>query len=250
MRNNKITLHSSMNRRRVKKHIPINLAPPSTHLQSLRLAVLGLAVFGFGLTARVYGDILVDGDFEAAAPGALTGLTTFFTIGNSIDGGSWTVSQGNVGVDTQNLFVYAGNNSVFLNRLGGGPGSLMQTLTTEAGQTYAVSFWANADVSNTFSVTLGGVAVTGAPTSIAVNGFPSNNYLGNSGAFTYYSGIAAATSASSDLVFTATALSTAGTDQTVEIDNVSVSVVPEPSTFALTAVGAIGGIACCLRRRS
>ena len=213
---------------------------PGTELVIASLAVLALV-------AHVYGDILLDGDFEAAAPGAPTG-TTSFTSGNSIDGGPWTVSQGTVDVDTQNLFVYAGNKSVFLDGNGSGPDSLRQTLTAVAGQTYSVSFWANADVPNTFSVTLGGAAVSGAPTSIAVNGFPSATYLGNSGLFTFYSGIVTATSTSEDLVLTATGSPTGGSGVTVEIDSVSVSVIPEPSTFALTAMGAIGGIAYAWRR--
>jgi hypothetical protein len=216
----------------------------SNHYFGLASAIL----FGFGLMAHVYGNIVLDGDFEAAAPTALSDTTTDFTLGNSIDGGHWTVGQGIVGVDMQNVFVYAGNKSIFLNGSGSGPDSLRQTLTTAAGLTYAVSFWANADVANTLSVTLGGAAMAGAPTSIAVHGFPNSGYLANSGLFTFYSGTSTATSPYAALVFTATGFST-GTGVTVEIDNVSVTVIPEPSMFALTAIGAIGGIACAWRRR-
>jgi hypothetical protein len=145
-----------------------------------------------------------DGGFEAADPGGAAGGTNYFTSGSSIDGGLWNVTQGTVGVDTQNFFVFDGNKSIFLSPGGtsggaGGPNSLTQTLATTPGQVYTISFWANADVDNTFSVTFGGVAVTGAPSTIAVNGFPSSTWLGNSGEFTFYSGTATAVSASTDL---------------------------------------------------
>src|ERR1039458_10492686 len=74
----------------------------SNHYFGLACATL----FGFGLMAHVYGNIVLDGDFEAAAPTALSDTTTDFTLGNSIDGGHWTVGQGIVGVDMQNVFVY------------------------------------------------------------------------------------------------------------------------------------------------
>jgi hypothetical protein len=45
----------------------------------------------------------------------------------SIDGGSWIVTQGTVGVDTENFYVYDGNNykSVFLDGDAAGPGLLI-----------------------------------------------------------------------------------------------------------------------------
>jgi len=86
--------------------------------------------------------------------------------------------------------------------------------------------------------------VTGIPTSIKQNGFPSPNYLGNSSLYTFYSGTALATSTSTELTFTA---SSPDTTSTVEIDNVSVtapaSVVPEPSTLMLAIIGGIGSLA-------
>ena len=140
----------------------------STYLRSARVGLLGLALACFGFNARLYGgNIVVDGDFEAADPNASPGATRPFTLGQSIDGGHWIVTLGTVGVDTQNPFVYAGNKSVLLDGDCVGPDSLTQTLPTKVGQIYTVSFWANADTANSFSVTLGDIKVTGAPTSIA-----------------------------------------------------------------------------------
>ena len=218
------------------------------HSSILRFGPVRPAIFALllsmGLTA--YGDIVVDGNFEGSALGALAGSTVQFS-GSSIDSGAWNVTQGSVGVDTRNFYVYDGNKSIFLNGDSGGPDSLEQTLNTVVGETYTVGFWANADTSNTFSVTFGGLAVNGAPTSILANGFPSTSWLGNSGLFQYYSGTVTATSAISDLVFTATNMGS-GPGVTVEIDDVSVNgvsangSVPEPASIALfaTVIAGVG----------
>lgn len=197
------------------------------------------------LSATAYADnIVVDGNFEGADPGVLTSTTDGFDSGSSIDGGSWFVTQGTVAVDTLDQYVFDGNKSVFLDG-DGGPDSLSQTLPTVPGDNYNVSFWANADVPNNFAVTFGGDPVSGAPTSIAQNGFPSDMFLGNSSLFTFYSGTATATSSSSDLTFSSTAFQNDFSGATVELDDVAVSTisptsaVPEPSTLALAAVLAL-----------
>ncbi len=215
----------------------------------VRPAMSGLAAVALlsGLSGSAYANIVLDGGFESA--GTLGGLVNY-TVGNSIDGGDWTVSEGKVAVDSQDFYVDDGNNSVFLDDDGGGPDSLSQTLNTVAGDTYTVSFWADADTPNSFSVTLGGTAVTGVPDSITANGFPSSVANGNSSLFELYSGTVVASSASEALVFTATGLS-GGPGSTVEIDDVSVvdTTVPEPSTFAISALGLLGLIATGWRRR-
>jgi len=199
-----------------------------------------------GLSAVAYADIVADGGFEGADPTRTTKGTDYFTSGNSIDGGSWTVTAGEVGVDTLDSFVFAGSKSVFLDGPNGGPSSLTQILTTVVGQMYEVGFWADANAANTFSVTFGGVAMTGAPTSVTQNGFPSLATLGNHSQFVFYSGTAVATSTSTDLVFSAS-VATAG--NTVEIDGVSASTVPEPGTIGLLSL-ALAGILGVTRRTS
>jgi len=220
----------------------------STYL--LRPALLGLAMLGFGLSTSSYaGNIVRDGSFESADPGVPAGSYDYFNSPQSIDGGYWFVTQGSVGVDTGVYEVYYGQKSVFLNGSGTGPDSLSQTLTTAPGQLYTISFWANADAANTFSVTFGGANVPGLPTSIKENGFPSLNYLGNSGLFTFYTATELATSASTVLTFTASSpISTT----TVELDDVSVTAaaaaVPEPSALLLAAIGGLGTLAFAWRR--
>jgi hypothetical protein len=195
------------------------------------------------LSATAHADsIVADGNFEAAAPGEPADSTAFYNLGSSIDGGSWFVTQGTVGVDTQDYYVFDGNKSVFLNGDVIGPDSLTQTLNTTIGQTYTIGFWANSEVPNAFSVTFGGVPVTGAPSSIADNGFPSPNWLGNSSEFTFFTGTALATSTTSALTFTATGFPGPLTGTTVEIDDVTVT--PEPGSIVLMLTGiAVLGLA-------
>jgi hypothetical protein len=227
-----------------------------TTLRRTSLVLFSWAGLGLAFSSGAHaGNIVQDGGFELADPSGVPGGTDYFSSGSSIDGGFWNVTQGVVGVDTQNFFVFDGNKSIFLSPGStsggaGGPDSLTQTLVTTPGQVYTISFWANADVENTFSATFGGVAVSGAPSIINLNGFPSNVWLGNSGEFTFYSGTAMATGASTDLTLTATGIP-GGTGVTVEIDDVSVtsSIIPEPSSAVLAAIGAIGGLVMLARNR-
>jgi hypothetical protein len=219
----------------------------------LRSSLASLFLLGFSLVpAARAGNIVQDGGFESADPGALPGDSNTFNGGQSIDGGIWTVTQGTVGVDTATSFIFDGNKSLLLDGDNSGPDSISQTLVTTPGQLYAISFWANADVPNSFLVTFGGTPVTGMPTSIAQNGFPGSDPLSNSSQFVLYSGLVMATSTSTDLTFTTTAFPTISSGVTVEIDNVSVSAVPEPPTILLAAVGSAGCLSYgyCLRRRA
>jgi hypothetical protein len=220
-------------------------------LPLFRLALLSLIVFGsVMLTGARAGNIVADSGFESADPGALPGDFNVFVSGQSIDGGAWNVTQGTIGVDTSTFFVFDGQKSVLLDGDNSGPDSLTQTLATVAGQTYAISFWANSDVANSLSVTFGGTEVDGIPTSVPQNGFPGSDPLSNSSLFVLLTGTATAVSSSTDLTITGTAFPTISSGVTIEIDDVSVASVPEPSAFALAAIGAIGIAGYALLRRS
>jgi len=222
----------------------------SNYLPLTRAISVGLVMVGLGLAADVRaGNIVQDPDFESADPGAKPGDSNFFTSGQSIDGGLWNVTQGTVGVDTDTFFIFAGHKSILLDGDNSGPDSLTQTLATLPGQLYTISFWANSDVQNLFSVTFGGNPVSGAPSSIVQNGFPGADPLSNSSLFVLYTGTAIASSSSTDLTFTVTALPTVTSGVSVEIDNVSVAAVPEPSTFTLAAIGAVCTLGYVSRRR-
>lgn len=215
---------------------------------STAVTVAASALF-LSLSATAFAsNIVADSGFESAT-GTTPGSTTFYTVGNSLDGGSWLVSQGTVGVDTQDNYVFNGNNSVWLNADITGPDSITQTLATAIGQKYAVEFWANSEVPNTFSVTFGGTALTGGPTTIVQNGFPSTVTGGNASQFKFYYGFGVATSTSTDLVLTGSGFPGPGTGVAVELDDVTVAATPEPGTVVLMLSGLAGLVLLVARKR-
>jgi hypothetical protein len=215
--------------------IPVaNLFSPRRKNPSFGMFVAAIAtVVGLSVSAHA-STVIADGGFEAAGGGNV------YFAGQSIDGGSWNVTNGAVYIDTLDPYVYAGSNSVNLTLANlYVPNSLEQTLTTTVGQTYTVNFWANSDSANTFSLTENGSALTGSPTSIVDNGFPGT--ITNSSLFVDYTGEFTATSTTTDLTFTATGDPIIGsTDGSVMIDDVGISATPEPGSIVLTLTGMIG----------
>ncbi len=201
-----------------------------------------VAVANLSVSARA-ASIVTDSGFESA------GANGIYFAGQSLDGGAWNVTQGAVYIDTQDPYVYAGNNSLNLTYLNlYVPNSVSQVLATVVGQTYAVNFYADADTANTFSLTENGLTVAGSPTSIAANGFPN---AANSALFTDYLSSFTATSAATTLNLTATANPGIGSqDGSVMIDNVNVqaAVTPEPASLGLVLTG-IAGLSAVVRRR-
>src|ERR1700760_3642027 len=125
-------------------------------------------------------NLIADSGFEAAGGGNV------YFAGQSIDGGSWNVTQGAIYIDTQDPWVFNGNNSANLSFANDyAPNTLSETLTTVIGQLYQISFWANADTPNAFAFDENGNAVAGLPNAIAQGGFPNDT---NGSLFTLYSG--------------------------------------------------------------
>ena len=215
--------------------IPVaNLFSPRRKNPSFGMFVAAIAtVVGLSVSAHA-STVIADGGFEAAGGGNV------YFAGQSIDGGSWNVTNGAVYIDTLDPYVYAGSNSVNLTLANlYVPNSLEQTLTTTVGQTYTVNFWANSDSANTFSLTENGSALTGSPTSIVDNGFPGT--ITNSSLFVDYTGEFTATSTTTALTFTAPGDPIIGsTDGSVMIDDVGISATPEPGSIVLTLTGMIG----------
>jgi hypothetical protein len=196
-------------------------------------------------------NIVSDPGFESAT-GTTSGSETFYSSGTSLDGGTWNVTAGNIGIDTQELYVFDGNNSVILNGTGFyATDALTETLTTVVGQSYYITYWADSEVPNSLFVNFGSQMVSGIPAGVAQNGFPSGSYLGNSPEFVKYVGEATATSTSTALTFTTSAypnlLNPNATN--VELDDVSVSVAPEPGTIVFSLTGLAGLAFLVVRRR-
>ena len=214
---------------------------PRFHAASFSLLLAALTAT-LSLPATAHANIVADPGFESAGGGNV------YYAGSSIDGGSWNVLAGGVYIDNNDPWVYAGSNS--LNLTGANlyaANTVSQTLTTVAGQYYLLSFWANADIPNTFSVTENGTTIAGTPTSIVQNGFPSPTT--NSGLFVDYTSSFQATSSTTVLDFSSLgdpALNSA--NYSVMLDNVNVVATPEPSSILLALTG-VAGLSTLIRRR-
>ena len=101
--------------------------------------------------------------------------------------------------------------------------TITQTLTTVIGQDYLISFWVDSDHGNLLQVSLGGSTLFDGTAT------PSSGYV----EYEFHSN---ATSTSTDLAFSG--------ERTVGgvelLDDVSVSAVPEPSTWFLTSATLLG----------
>lgn len=207
---------------------------------SLVTAMLGLGFTGAAQAAN----LVSDPGFESAT------TNTEYFAGQSFDGGAWTVTAGGAFVESGDQYEYAGNNSLNLTYLN--PyvtNSVAQTLSTVAGKTYTVSFFADSDAPNTFSLTENGVAVAGIPGSIVQNGFPST--VSNSGEFVDYTGTFTATSGSTILSFTGLgdpALGSAFGSVMIDDVNVQAAPTPEPGSVVLVLTG-LSGLGGVVRRR-
>ena len=215
------------------------------------LAAITLSLLVLGMTpAPVHAQSLVkDGDFEQADLGAAPGAEDAFNSLNPFDL-SWTITQGTAGVDTQNLYVFDGKKSLYLNEDPSGvTTTITQNLATTVGQNYTVSFYADQSAGSTGSLT---VMFGGATFSTVV---PANGYSGpppgNNGSFTFYTGIVTATSALTPLTFSSAAPADHGG---LTLDDISVTPAPVPEASSAVSMGLLlalgmGGFIVAARKK-
>jgi len=193
-------------------------------------------------------NLVQDGNFEAADPGAADGSQDYsFTASNPFDT-SWTIVQGTAGIDTTTPYVYGGAKSLYLNvDSGGATTTISQDLATTPGTSYTLSFWADDDGNNPLNVTFGGTTL--GPIDIPQNGYPNPDPGSNASSFTFFSYQVSVTDPLTSLTFSA---SNNGNGSATEIDDISVQAVPETSTLiSLGLMLGLGGIAfaACKRQR-
>lgn len=195
-------------------------------------------------------NLVRDGDFEQADPGAAP--NTFdqgFTLANPFDT-SWVITTGEAGIDTQDEYVYAGNKDLDLTPATSGTTTIAQNLATTPGQTYTLSFVANADAgSNLIDVHFGGTEVSGAPIAVPQNGYPNSGANSNAALFTPFSYQVTANSAFSGLTFSA--LNDGQND--IQLDNISVTANPVPEASSVVSLGllltlGLGGMVIARRK--
>ncbi|MDP3748972.1 MAG: choice-of-anchor C family protein [Phenylobacterium sp.] len=196
-----------------------------------------MAAVSLGSTAATAAAI-INGSFEVGVPIPPGGFVSVGALDStSITG--WTVGGG--GVDYIGTYWEAadGERSVDLSMLS--EGSVSQTITTVAGVTYKVSF---ALAGNPDGPDESKIAVTSISGSLPQIDFftvtPAHTHA--SMGWLYYDYTFKAFDATSTLVFA----SATDTPYGPALDNVSISVVPEPATWAMMIVG-FGGIGLMVR---
>ena len=183
--------------------------------------------------ASVPADLVNNGTFEDISGSPFGSYITLDPASSYLVG--WKV--GGTSVDLIRAPYFGAIDGISVDMLGSpGPGSLSQTLTTVIGQSYKLSFdlSKNPEASTAEQKTLE-VSLTGASTK---------SYIG-AATVAHEVLTFTATSASTVLTFAANAQSSWG----AVLDNVSVTAVPEPESYAMLLAG-LGLMVTMARRRS
>ena len=194
------------------------------------LALVAAASHGFAST-----NLVTNGSFEANT--VPSPFVNFSTTNQGIS--NWIVGVGNVDLVGSLWTAASGVNSVDLNGLR--KGEISQTLTTVAGEKYQFSF----ELAGNFQ---GGTAIKYLSVNIGPSGLYSFDTTGKSAGnmgWTKYSTSFVAVSSATTLSFASNTSGAFGP----AIDNVSVTAVPEPETFAMLLAG-LGLMGVIARRRN
>jgi choice-of-anchor C domain-containing protein len=191
------------------------------------------------LPTTAHAAAFVNGSFEDANV-AVGGFTTFGAGSTAIEG--WTVGSGSI--DYVGTYWQAGEGSRSLDLSGGAAGSIWQTFDTVAGQLYSVTFMLSGNPEGPPPLKTIRVEASGA-TSSDYSYLIGNNSRAAMGWETH-SYIFTANSTSTTLSFTNVSSNSAFGPA---LDNVTLTAVPEPASWALM----IGGFALAggaMRRRT
>jgi choice-of-anchor C domain-containing protein len=196
-----------------------------------KLALTALIAIS-GVAANASSNLVINGSFEAFTDGnPVNGYKVVSASSTALTG--WTVGGTSVDVINGNFGAITGNS---IDMLGSpGPGSLSQSLTTSANTHYVLSFDLRANTAGLDDGTL----------NVDFGSGVHKTFLGTTGTPVHYSFDVLATSESTLLTFASGNTPKNGGSV---LDNVSVTAVPEPETYAMLLAG-LGLMAGIARRR-
>lgn len=172
---------------------------------------------------------VINGSFETGGEIAPGGFRTV-AAGNSTAINGWTV--GGSGVDYIGTYWQAGDGVRSIDLSAGAAGSVSQTIATEAGRDYKVFFYLSGNPDGGLGQKVAVTSVSGSPAVTETYTVGAANSRANM-LWERYSYRFTAFDSTSDLTFasgTNTAFGPA-------LDNVSITAVPEPGTWAMLIVG-------------
>jgi choice-of-anchor C domain-containing protein len=181
-------------------------------------------------------NLITNGSFESNGIGFSGGFSTIYTGSSTLTG--WTINAGNV--DLVNTYWTASQGHYSLDLSGEQDGTISQSFATVVGQKYQVSFDVAGNPTDSDKVKYLQVGLSNLP----LYEFDTTGKTHSNMGWTTKNFVFQAVSTSSTLFFAGLQDSPYG----VALDNVSVSAVPEPETYALLLAG-MGLVGAAARRK-
>jgi choice-of-anchor C domain-containing protein len=195
-------------------------------------------------SAAVPTNLLTNGSFEATVVSSNPGYSTLGASTSLLPG--WTINSGSVDIVGNYWNAQDGINSVDLSG-SAAKGVISQAFSTTAGQSYNVSYWLAGNPDDAVKLKTGTVSVGNQTQgfSFDATGKTHTNMGWIEKSFSFV-----ASGSSSTLSFASNQLNTNGSLSSwgPALDNVSVSAVPEPETYAMLLAG-LASVSLIVRRR-
>jgi choice-of-anchor C domain-containing protein len=189
-----------------------------------------------GASAAVTPNLITNGSFEATVVSNTNGYSTLGSSTSALTG--WTINSGSIDLIGNYWQAQSGNQSLDLSG-SAAKGVISQAFGTTAGQSYNVSFWLAGNPDDVVKLKTGTVSVGNQSQAFSFNttGKTHTNMGWIAQSFSFI-----ASGNSSTLTFASNQLNTNGTLSSwgPALDNVSVTPVPEPETYAML----LSGLAC------